>query len=1004
MNYIVKKNIGIIPPMKFKFLRPQYIAASAVSMFAVRIFEKYSNYIEYNSTAESFVFLQKFNNELKQEQQRYNEMMLTLKVMIGHHLAVSGKVPDLTINNTYINFAGNKVDASLAFLKLSDSELYYNITNALQIIKSDSEFNNLISQSSEQKDLLILNYSAENNYQNEVVNNLYSKLIHANNYIIGDVYSFNSLIFRKKTEEKTVGENVKIITVNNELLRKNSDTIAGTSRIVQENIDTTSNSSEIVHKKADATSSDRERIADDDISEIYQQNKKEKSSEGNVKKEIFEQEIISNNSFLIGKETDRAFIPVMNSFLSNGYTYISDISNRHIQKNIFTVTALSKFYYNALKMRTVSALPLVTNSIRTLAFFGIQNSKAENNLYSSEAAFLFNHYTSKNNELYNFSQNNSNSVVFSEISRYQTIISNIRNFGSNRHYAAINNETNDLSDIDNSKNIFIDKTRILNNFEYKNNQENTYSSKSENKAFNIPFMNTFFSEGFRYIWNINERYTYNKATASTFVKRLVSDFNENVSENSFLIVRKALDILTTNKHRNKQEKAVFDYAVSTVFRNRFIKDEKDTVEMFKDMSRQERTDVLLLLTKRLVEISGTDIGKKIKYSDKNIQKRQLSPSEVKLVYLLENNKATPVLQELVLSSFADKTVSKKLQKLYLNSVSTEKTTVESVLKNRLDRILKNTIVNFPIVHESINSNLRTIGHREVIDIQSVNASLVQRKNNIDKTVVEAISEISEMVISSSDYFHDVFIKRILERNGSTYKKSIFAQKDRLVLSKRNFERNISLSHQNEKNLELQNVDINYERLSMNTLNNVFARYGRTISGASAPHSSVADNITVIDVNKVQKHLSVNREQKNSGLNSLQVYQESPIAGELDALSYQLPQKQPVSVERTLAPSTDELIKQYGNLIEGADAKTMLGIGDNMNTRVIPDGKSGIMVDVLAKATEEVKVNAKHIEEIEKKQRELEETVLKGIDADTIVADIMRKIKTQLRYDKSRYFN
>ena len=95
------------------------------------------------------------------------------------------------------------------------------------------------------------------------------------------------------------------------------------------------------------------------------------------------------------------------------------------------------------------------------------------------------------------------------------------------------------------------------------------------------------------------------------------------------------------------------------------------------------------------------------------------------------------------------------------------------------------------------------------------------------------------------------------------------------------------------------------------------------------------------------------------------------------------------------PSQAELIKQFGNLIEGADA------GLTPSFEVGTHGVSEAMA-AIEQTAEKVQMNSKLIEEIREKQRMIEEVTLKSSDMDAISDEMIRKLRSQLRLDKSRF--
>ncbi len=95
------------------------------------------------------------------------------------------------------------------------------------------------------------------------------------------------------------------------------------------------------------------------------------------------------------------------------------------------------------------------------------------------------------------------------------------------------------------------------------------------------------------------------------------------------------------------------------------------------------------------------------------------------------------------------------------------------------------------------------------------------------------------------------------------------------------------------------------------------------------------------------------------------------------------------------PSQAELEKQFGNLIEGADAG--LTPSFNVGTRDISEAMAAI-----EQTAEKVQLNSKLIEEIREKQRTIEAVTLKSSDMDAISDEMIRKLRSHLRFDKSRF--
>ena len=94
-------------------------------------------------------------------------------------------------------------------------------------------------------------------------------------------------------------------------------------------------------------------------------------------------------------------------------------------------------------------------------------------------------------------------------------------------------------------------------------------------------------------------------------------------------------------------------------------------------------------------------------------------------------------------------------------------------------------------------------------------------------------------------------------------------------------------------------------------------------------------------------------------------------------------------------SQAELERRFGNLIEGADA----GLTYSMNP-----ARHGIdeAMATIEETVEKVEANSKLIDEIREKQRAIESVALRATDIDRISEDTIRKLRGQLRLDRSRF--
>ena len=111
--------------------------------------------------------------------------------------------------------------------------------------------------------------------------------------------------------------------------------------------------------------------------------------------------------------------------------------------------------------------------------------------------------------------------------------------------------------------------------------------------------------------------------------------------------------------------------------------------------------------------------------------------------------------------------------------------------------------------------------------------------------------------------------------------------------------------------------------------------------------------------------------------------------------------------RASAPTTDMLVRQFGNLIEGADPT---GLTEQSGSAAFA-GDSSIqrsdtvireLVTAVKSAAEKSAENSKMIEEIRKRQTEMESGTLKTSDMRVISDEVITRLRSELRFDRSRY--
>lgn len=107
-----------------------------------------------------------------------------------------------------------------------------------------------------------------------------------------------------------------------------------------------------------------------------------------------------------------------------------------------------------------------------------------------------------------------------------------------------------------------------------------------------------------------------------------------------------------------------------------------------------------------------------------------------------------------------------------------------------------------------------------------------------------------------------------------------------------------------------------------------------------------------------------------------------------------------SVPRTRVVQRDELISQFGNLIDGADPNKPASSVSAVQTST--SGPLTALSEKITRMDEQTKLNTKQLDEIVKKQKEFDAVTLKTSDVQQLSDEVLNKLKTQLRLDRSRY--
>lgn len=103
-----------------------------------------------------------------------------------------------------------------------------------------------------------------------------------------------------------------------------------------------------------------------------------------------------------------------------------------------------------------------------------------------------------------------------------------------------------------------------------------------------------------------------------------------------------------------------------------------------------------------------------------------------------------------------------------------------------------------------------------------------------------------------------------------------------------------------------------------------------------------------------------------------------------------------------APTQEELVSRFGNLIEGADHR---GVSMSVTAQGGDKAVAKSLRELSArlnKAESKMQSNAEQLKELEKKQSELENSSLKSRDIRHLSDDVINRLRKQLRLDRSRY--
>ncbi len=299
----------------------------------------------------------------------------------------------------------------------------------------------------------------------------------------------------------------------------------------------------------------------------------------------------------------------------------------------------------------------------------------------------------------------------------------------------------------------------------------------------IPLMNTMMSGGAGYFAGIAGKYVHGRTLPVSVIRPFIGTVRRKKLSETFPLVVKALDILTAPEKANSQERAVYEYAVSTVLQRRTLPMQSELYEVFSQFDRKERTDALVLAVNRLIKVSGKEAGRTIKYTDGKNRKRELSPAESALIWAIVRDERGEAIGELS-RSVKNNAVINRLEKLYSAPGSGHDMGHAAVINN-IERILsvKGIIRNFtasPIAAQQNDSVhvMNTYNNFSVLSLlmsagkegAAAAAAVLPEVINTEKTIYSQLPVRSpSMTLRKSERvsdrtFYEEFFEKLVSRN------------------------------------------------------------------------------------------------------------------------------------------------------------------------------------------------------------------------------------------------
>ena len=125
------RSIALISPM-----RQEFAALTKASEFAAHIIGKYSATEPFPLSGETLVYFNAMRERLEHEQKLRGDTTYILKLVIIRKLMLEGKLGDPTVTKLFLNTVSGSIERSLHYLRISDNNAYTRTTEALTYINN----------------------------------------------------------------------------------------------------------------------------------------------------------------------------------------------------------------------------------------------------------------------------------------------------------------------------------------------------------------------------------------------------------------------------------------------------------------------------------------------------------------------------------------------------------------------------------------------------------------------------------------------------------------------------------------------------------------------------------------------------------------------------------------------------------------------------------------------------------------------------------------------------